>query len=212
MRLPGLDSVGLRALLFAAATAAPCVGLAAQSLPQDEFEPPLADVEALSPEELDDLRAFIDGLPQPSEQHGWRGEELDAEDRVTRPPERQAADLYRAPLTPECALQGPGAVAVVAGGGASFNPDPGASAGRNCGGDLWPGALRHSLQPTRAVSGSGFLLKNVYFSIRNGYAGPGRWTLLSFSPRPPAALRAPRPAPPSVIVPTTVQTSPESLL
>ncbi len=88
MRLLGPHSVRLRALLFAAATAALPGGLAAQSLPQDAFEPPLADVDALSPEELEDIRAFVDSLPEPSEQHGWRGEELDAEERATRPPER----------------------------------------------------------------------------------------------------------------------------
>jgi hypothetical protein len=206
------EHILLAALFAAGLLAAPWGGLAAQSLPGDEFEPPLADVEALTPEELADVRAFADALPEPSEHNAWHAEELDAEERVAQPPERQAADLYRAPLGPECAIQGPGSVAVVAGAGGSINPDPGAGAGRDCGGDLWPGALRHSLQPAHAVSGSGLLLKNVYFSIRNGYAGPGRWTLLSFFARPPAALRAPHPAPLSVIVPTTVQTSPESLL
>ncbi len=202
----------LAALFAAGLLAVPFEGLAAQSLPWDEFEPPLADVEALTPEELADVRAFAEALPEPSEQNAWRAEELDAEDRAAQPPERQAADLYRAPLGPECAIQGPGSVAVVAGGGASINPDPGAGAGRDCGGDLWPGALRHSLPPARVVSGRGLLLKNVYFSIRNGYADAGRETLLSSSPRPPAALRAPHPAPLSVIVPTTVQTSPEFLV
>lgn len=203
----------LAALFAAGLVAAPWGGLAAQGLPWDEFESPLADVGALSSAELADVRAFADALPKPSEQHAWRAEELNAENRVAQPPERRAADLYRAPMAPEYVLQGPGAVAVVAGSGASINPDPGASADRNCGGDLWPGALRHSLQPTRAVSASGFLLKNVYFSIRNGYAGPGRMTRLSFVPRLlTAALRAPHLAPLSVIVPTTVQSSPEFLV
>ncbi len=202
----------LAALFAAGLLVAPFGGLAAQSLPGDEFEPPLADVEALSPEELADVRAFVGAMPDSSEEHGWRAEELDGEERVVRPPGRQAADLYRTPPAPECALRGPGAVAVVAGSGSPFMPDPGAGASPDCGGKLWPGAARHSLRPARAVSGSGLLLKKVYFSIRNGYVGRGRETLLSVSPRPPAALRAPHPAPHSIIVPTTVQTSPESLL
>jgi hypothetical protein len=201
----------LAALFAAGLLAAPWGGLAAQSLPGDAFEPPLADVDALSPEELADVRAFADALPEPSEQNAWQAEELDAEDRVTRPPERQAAELYRAPLGPECAIQGPGSVAVVAGGG-SINLDPGESAGRDRGGDLWPGNLRHSLPPVSGDVAGGFLLNNVYFSIRNGYAGPGRMTRLSFAHRPPAAPRAPHPAPLFVIVPTTVQTSPEFLV
>lgn len=205
------QTVLLAAFCAAGLLAAPFASLAAQSLPQDEFEPPLADVEALSPEELDDLRAFIDGLPKPSEQHGWRGEELEAEERVTQPPERQAADLYRTPLAPECTLQGPGAVALAAGGGASSVFESGAEAGRKCGSDFRPEGLRQRLRPIAAYSASAFLLKNVYFSIRNGYAGPGRETRLSFAPRLPAARRALHPAPLAVIVPTTVTTSPESL-
>jgi hypothetical protein len=156
------------------------------------------------------VRAFADAMPDPSEEHGWRAEELDSEERVVRPPERQAADLYRTPPAPECALRGPGAVAVVAGSGAPFMPDSGDGAGPDCGRDQWPGALIHGLQPADAISASGFLLIKAYFSIRNGYAGPGGAVFASLAPRLPAApSRALDPAPHSVRVPTTVQTSPE---
>ncbi len=65
-------------------------------------------------------------------------------------------------------------------------------------------------RPAAPFAATPALFQLGYYSTRNGYAGRGRPTFVSVSPRPPAAAFAPHPAPPlSVTVPTIAQASPE---
>lgn len=196
----------LAALCTAGLLATPLGGLLARTLPEDPFEPPLAPAGILSAQARADLGAWVESLPEPVDPQAWRAEELNAEERLLQAPVRRSADLYRAPLAPEWALQGPGSPAASAGGAPRT---PQADADSPCAAGL---PLESRRQTGRRLPGSaagGFLPKNTYFSIRNGYAGPGRWTRVSWSPCLPAAPCAPHPAPQFVVVPTLVSTSPE---